>query len=108
MIIKEVIFPKKDEGHQKVILEKNVDGLSFNYGTVLLEAGTRFPEEGVTQHPEHEFSFLQEGKIDMLDGEGKSIGILEAGSVINIDPKEDHAGIILERCKIIYILVGKE
>lgn len=107
MIIKKVTFPKEGEGHQKVLFEKVVDNISINYGAVVLEAGTRFPEEGMTQHPEHEYSYLAEGKIEMIDGQGNSIGILEAGDVINVDPEEDHAGFIRERCKIIYVLIGK-
>lgn len=107
MIIKKVTFPAEGEGHQKVLFEKVVEGISINYGTVMLEAGTRFPEEGMTQHQEHEYSYLAEGKIDMIDAQGHSIGILEAGDVINIDPAEDHAGFIKERCKIIYVLIGR-
>lgn len=106
MILKKVTYPSPQDGHQKVLFEKEVNGVSINYGTVILEAGTRFPEEGMTSHPEHEYSYLAEGKIDMIDEQGKSIGMLEAGMVINVDPDEGHAGLIVERCKIIYVLIG--
>lgn len=106
MTIKKVTYPEKNDGHQKVLFEVEFENFSINYGTVILEAGTRFPDEGMAHHPEHEYSYLEEGKIEMIDKDGSTIGVLEAGDVINIEPLEEHAGYIKERCKIIYVLIG--
>lgn len=106
MKIKTIEFAKPDEPRQKVLFEFEKNGQTINYGTVFLKKGIRIPDEGFSRHPQHEISYVQSGKIQMLEEDGTKGGILKTGDVISLEALEPQAGIVLEDTKIIYILIG--
>lgn len=106
MKIESIKFATEDEARQKVLFNFEKDGRNINYGTVFLKKGMRIPEEGFSKHPQHEISYLQSGKIQMLNEDNSNLRILNAGEVISLEPFEPQAGLILEDSCIIYILIG--
>lgn len=106
MIIKPIEFAKPEEPRQKVLFEFEKNGQKINYGTVFLKKGIRIPDEGFSRHPQHEISYVQSGKIQMLEEDGTKGGILKTGDIISLEAFEPQAGIVLEDTKIIYILIG--
>jgi len=106
MEIKDIQFSTDSENRQKVIFEFNDEHTKVNYGTVFLKKGIRIPGQGFTTHEQHEISFVQSGKIQMLNEDGTELGILKTGDVIHLDPLEPQAGFVLEDTRIIYVLIG--
>jgi len=103
---KTIEFAQLNEPRQKVIFEFEKNGMTVNYGTVFLKKGIRIPEEGVTRLSQHEISYVQSGKIQMLNEDGAYAGILQTGDVIQIEAFEPQVGLVLEDTNIIYILIG--
>lgn len=99
-------FSSDPENRQKALFEIENETLSINYGTVILKKGIRIPETGFTQHPQHEISYLVEGKIQTLNPDGTNGEILTTGDAVYIEALEAQAGIVLEDTKIIYVLIG--
>ncbi|MEM6803395.1 MAG: hypothetical protein AAF696_18450 [Bacteroidota bacterium] len=99
-------FPTKEEAYQKTLFEFDCKGVEVKFGTVLLQKGSRIPEEGFSRHPQYEISYLKKGKIQMLHTDGSELGILQTGDVIKIEAMEAQAGYILEDTEIIYVLIG--
>jgi quercetin dioxygenase-like cupin family protein len=106
MTIQKMKFPSPNEPRQKVLFDLKKESFTINYGTVLLKKGIRIPEKGFTKHPQHEISYIASGKIQMLLENGKNGPILHTGDIISLEANEAQAGIVLEDCKIIYVLVG--
>jgi len=106
MDIKQIQFSTDDKNRQTVLFDINDKNVKINYGTVVLKKGVRIPEQGFTKHSQHEISFIQSGKIKMLNEDETELGILRTGDVIHLNPLEPQAGIVLENTKIIYLLIG--
>ena len=106
MDIQPLSFAKSEEQRQQIIFEFNKSGVAVNFGTIFLKKGTRIPEKGFTQHPQHEISYLKKGKIQMLHPDDTKEGILKSGDVVSIEALEPQAGIVLEDTEIIYFLIG--
>lgn len=106
MKIESIEFAKADEPRQKEVFKFEKNGMTVNYGTIFLKKGTRIPEEDFSKHPQHEISYLQSGKIQMLNEDNSNSEILKTGDVISLEAYEPQAGIALEDTKIIYILIG--
>lgn len=105
MEVKTITYPKPNENYNKLLFHIKKKGIDLQFGTVFLSKNSRIPTEGFTQHPEHEISIIEEGKIEILNQNGSIKDILTAGKVIYINAGEPHAGNVLEDTKIIYLLV---
>lgn len=106
MKIKSIQFAKPEEPRQKVLFEFETNGQTVNYGTVFLKKGIRIPDEGFSRHPQHELSYVQLGKIQILQEDGTKGSILKTGDVVSLEALEPQAGIVLEDTTIIYVLIG--
>lgn len=106
MEIKSLQFANADEPRQKELFKFEKNGMTVNYGTIFLKKGIRIPEEGFSKHPQHEISYVQSGKIQMLNEDNSYAEILKTGDVISLEALEPQAGIVLEDTKIIYLLIG--
>lgn len=106
MTVQALTFSTPDEPRQKILFESEKNGMSINYGTVFLKEGIRIPAKGFTQHPQHEISYVQNGKIQMLNPDGSNGDLLQTGDVVSIEALEPQAGLVLEDTKIIYVLIG--
>ena len=108
MEIKKINFPKKGETHIKVFFDSVQQGVRVKYGTVFLAAGTRFPEEEFTGHPEIEISYIVKGKMEILLPGTLEKNFIEAGQAIYVAPGELHAANVLKDTLLIYVLTEKE
>lgn len=105
MKIEKLVFPKITEHFLNEIFSKEEKDNHFSFGTVTLEKGTRIPEVGFTRHPEYEISYVESGKIQMINEDDSMGKIISTGEVMYFDKEEPQAGIVLETVKIIYVLI---
>lgn len=105
MDTKKITYPKPDEYYNKQLFHIKGKNLDVQFGTVFLKKGTRIPEKGFSKHPQHEFSIIQKGNIEMLKQDGSILGYLKTGDVVYIKALEAQAGNVLEDTKIIYTLI---
>ena len=105
MEIKKLTFSLEDEHYNKCLFHIKDENLDIQYGSVFLKKGTRIPQQGFSKHPQHEFSFVQKGKIEMLNEDGSVKGYLQTGDVVYIKALEAQAGNVLEEIRIIYVLI---
>ncbi|MFF2876422.1 cupin domain-containing protein [Gottfriedia sp. NPDC057991] len=89
----------------KTVFEENRKAEKVTMGTVVIPPNQRVPLKGLSNHMEHEYSFIIRGSV-LVESGGKSHRVT-AGQATYIPSGEEHWAIndSPDECEIIYVLV---
>lgn len=104
MEVEKLIFPKKGDYYLKNIIEKKIENIELQCGTVILSKGQILPFKTLDLH---EVAYLISGKLKVSTKKGDE-KIMNRSDLIFLNKDEVRKTETIEESKILFFLVKKK
>lgn len=104
MEIKKIIFPGKDDYYLKNVIEKKVDGVALQCGSVTLSKGQVLDFKTLDFN---EIAYLVRGKLKVFTKDG-DVQIMKVGDVIYLHKDEVRKTETIENSNLLFFLFKRD